>query len=62
MNDTLPVLTPDADRGRRRLEQCLRRLSPRPAAAPALLDGALATLCVVYLAAMAVDVARMLIR
>lgn len=61
MIEHLPVLTPDAARSARTLERCRGRLSPRPAR-QSLERAAFAGLCAVYLAAVALDVARVLIR
>lgn len=61
MIEELPALTPDPERSRRTLRMCRERLSPK-AAAPTALDGAFAAVCLVYLAAMALDVARIMIR
>jgi len=61
MIEHLPVLTPDAARSARTLERCRRRFTPR-SARPALERAAFAGFCAFYLAAVALDVARVLIR
>ena len=61
MIEDLAVLTPDASRSARTLERCRRRLAPRPARLN-LERAAFAGLCVLYLAAVALDVAKVLIR
>lgn len=61
MIEHLPVLTPDAARSTRTLERCRRRFAPRPAR-QTLERAAFAGFCVLYLAAVALDVARVLIR
>ena len=61
MIEHLPVLTPDAWRSARTLERCHRRAS-RKRQQPVLAQVAFAGLCVLYLATVAIDVARVLIR
>jgi hypothetical protein len=61
MTGHLPVLTPDAARSALTLERCRRRFAPRPAR-PALERAAFAGFCALYLAAVALNVARVLIR
>ena len=60
MTERLPLLTPDPQRSVRTLERCRERIAP-PAGMP-ILEGAFAGLCVAYLAAMAMDIARILNR
>jgi len=61
MIEDLSVLAPDAVRSARTLERCRRRLTPRPARQN-LERAAFAGFCVLYLAAVALDVASVLIR
>jgi hypothetical protein len=61
MIEQLTMLTPDPVRGARTLERCRRRLAPRPPA-QWLERAALAGFCAVYLSALALNAARVLIR
>ena len=61
MIEDLPILKPDANRSIRTLERCHKQLKPRRTR-QTLERAAFAGLCVVYLTAVALDVARVLIR
>lgn len=60
MTEQLPRLTPDPQRSLCTRERCRERIAPPPATP--ILEGAFAGLCLAYLAAMAMDIARILSR
>ena len=61
MNEQLTLLTPDPSRSARTLERCRRRLAPPPRR-QLLERAAFAGFCALYLSAIALNAARVLIR